>query len=653
MPAPRLVEFDLLPPQARKRFADATRRQGYPQPILADTRGGGAHPILWIALALFGLLIAVSTLTSRYGTIYGYAQSPAALFGYVLGFFMLLGGVVYAVVAVLRSRSLPFARGVYVFPTDLVDARTKTLRIIPLEECVDARPFSPTQLVLRFADGFWHAFPVFGPQAAHQALYAIGAARQAVQQAAERGDNNVRAGLDAFFDARMYDAWQSARPEEGLQTRPVPGWARFAWAVGIGGAVVLSIPTWLVRNLTSDNSAFAKARVSDTVSDYEGYLYGKGRHTDEVKTRFLPAAALRDAKQKKTVAAIKEYLDKYPHSLYDADAQQALKDAYAWELAQAKAKGTVTALREFLVAYPDCYLVGDARAAVHDVFQKTLADFQQKAANDDPAMMPFVTALLAYLEANDSPPIEVRFTRKNGESLAVADKLLLASQEDEPSVGGVATASGHFDAKHSAPRESAIVTSLQNGFVDVFPSDVLRLEQAPAKSTGKAALPTMDIAYEVGWSGTTYHGDKSSRDFVGIKIDFDVKMRVPNAPAAKRCPPTKPQPWEHPAPEAPGALCPLQFSLSVKPPEHFTVSYDELLPEFRTNAILGGPSDEQVYEVMAARAFDQLATKVMAVFFAHRPEHKAKPPPSNAAPSDDDSPDTDPTDTPDPSGTSL
>jgi hypothetical protein len=227
----------------------------------------------------------------------------------------------------------------------------------------------------------------------------------------------------------------------------------------------------------------------------------------------------------------------------------------------------------------------------------------------------------------------------------------VASQADDPSIGGVATASSHFDAAHSAPRENAIVTSLQNGFVRVFPTDVMTLKSTPAK----AATPTMDIAYEVGWSGTTYHGDKSARDFVGIKIDFNLEMHLPDAPQAKRCPPTPPRPWEHPAAEAPGALCPLAFELEVKPPQHFTVSYDELAPEFRTDAVLGGPSDDQVYEVMAAKAFDQLSTKVMAEFFQKKAGLGKVTGPNGAgsAGSDDDTSDTDAPDAPVPTGTSL
>ena len=60
----------------------------------------------------------------------------------------------------------------------------------------------------------------------------------------------------------------------------------------------------------------------------------------------------------------------------------------------------------------------------------------------------------------------------------------------------------------------------------------------------------------------------------------------------------------------PGETEKLEFDLGVQPPDHFTVDYQNPL-----YGIGGGPSEGRVYDVMAARAFDQLSDKMRRVFF--------------------------------------
>src|SRR5262249_14636492 len=138
---------------------------------------------------------------------------------------------------------------------------------------------------------------------------------------------------------------------------------------------------------------------------------------------------------------------------------------------------------------------------------------------------PFVESLLAYMEANDSPPMEVRFRRHTGKSLEVADKILA---EDE---GDVAAVSGHFDAQDSGPREKAVVEAMKKGFASVFPTDVLTFAQgADFNTITKATVvtkPTILVDYTVNWSGTQYVDKVENRRFVGVIIDFDVLMVVP------------------------------------------------------------------------------------------------------------------------------
>ena len=61
----------------------------------------------------------------------------------------------------------------------------------------------------------------------------------------------------------------------------------------------------------------------------------------------------------------------------------------------------------------------------------------------------------------------------------------------------------------------------------------------------------------------------------------------------------------------PGKACSLQLSLDVKPPQSFKVESSQFLDR----TAMSGSKDSLVYEVMAARAYDELSTKLTAAFF--------------------------------------
>jgi hypothetical protein len=122
-------------------------------------------------------------------------------------------------------------------------------------------------------------------------------------------------------------------------------------------------------------------------------------------------------------------------------------------------------------------------------------------------------------------------------------------------------------------------------------------------------VPTIDIRYRVGWAGDIYSESKGNREFVGIVLQFQVAMVVP------------------------GETNTFDFDLEIMPPETFTVNYTSSSPGF-LGASDDGPSEGRVYDVMAARAFEQLSSKLQSVFF--RPGFKPKSGKTGKAPSDDD-----------------
>lgn len=614
--AARIVDFNKLPKSVRERLIGCIAGNYSPRPILSE-RFSQAGTVGWIFLLILcgGLLLWL--VTAGFASAYSdfSVQHPAFLILYVGAVF--LG--VYAILSILRRAKLkallPFTPGRYLFPMDFIDARQRTLRLLPLTSLIDLQAvhhhtngvYSYTQFSLTFEGGGVETFTMSNKGMAEAALQNLRAQRVAIGEAVQNRQIDVIQALDPFFEVRIHDAWDNPAPEKGFEQGPIagemPAWLQKAALLALAPAIVLAPLVWFLRNRLSDDAMFDNAKDLNTESAFESYLYHGVRHADDVRQNYIWKAALADAKKDGTSEALRKFVRKYPDSPASNEVRTDTLPRLVFK--EAQEKGTVSALRELLKEFPGSVVDAEAKKAIHDLFVSTLTAFKPQASTADPKMLPFVERLLVYLEAKDSPDVKVSFRIIKSPSLAAADKILANSSgaaglPDIPGLGGagkVAAASSHFSEERSQKREAAIVTVLQQAFGTIFPSDVLNLEQGErrADATPKdamAAEPTIDIDYEVGWSGSTYSSEKSGREFVGIKIGFQAAMRLPGEPEKEA----------------------LRFKLAVEPPEHFTVNYSSPFID-RTLLESAGPSDTTVYEVMASRAFEQLSAKLRGVFF--------------------------------------
>lgn len=605
----RVVDFNQLPRASRERFIAALRAPGYAfggnGPVFSQASSTGAV-VGWILL----LLAAGGALLAFTKSHFGSPWEPRQSAGYLIAYAGLAFLCVLAVVGLIRrsivAKALPFTPGVYLFPLDLVVARSKDLVIRPLSTLLRLQPthhyrngfYSYTSFDLAFEGGFGVTFTVGGREIAERQLDALRYAQRQISEALERGDMNVLAALDPFMEARVQDFRPVAEP--GPVAAGLPAWTRFGWAIALGAGVVLGVPTWLVRNLLSDEAAYRDLRRYESTYSLEAYVSAGGRHADEVKTYLIPRAYLKKAKEEpkdKRVEAIEKFLKDYPNSTVEADARAALADALHGEFLS---RTTVSQLREFVKKWPSAADVPAARTKIHALYQKSLADFRAHANPNDKNVVPVVEALVGWMESHESPPLEVTFHRKNAPSLAAADKLISKGllDDDGPARGGNAQVSSHFTQTQAVTRETAVVRALEKGFRQVFPADILPLKRGDDAKEADGSAPAIVVDYEVGWSGTTYVGRDSGRRFVGIMVRFEVGVKVPNEPRS------------------------LAFAMRVEPPESFTVDYTKWDSSFRSamgksygTSPTGGPSDAQVYDVMALRAFDQLSTKMKNAFF--------------------------------------
>ena len=619
--AARLLDFNRFPRSSRERFIACLRGQSGPRPIFQNAGGGGAiagWSILGIA-AIVGLFFVVSM---GYGSIYEIKQSPGFLLPYAAAFFFFGLSVLGLIRRIRMGSVLPFTPGVYVFTLDVVVANSKDFEIYPMADLATLQPvhhyrngfYTHTAFHFHFVGGKSFSFSSNNKAYAESQLVGLRQSQQQLDDAIARKDVYGLAALDPFFEMRM-NGWQEVpQAPDNLMAGSIPRWMSLGWAVGLA-LTVLSVPVWFVRNLLSDEKAFAEMkRETDAKSsgpysysyidsyDWERYIYKGGRHAEEARNVWIPKLDLRKAQAEGKPEAIQDFLDKHPGSSVDAEAKTALADALHVEFTKAKDAKTVAALRDFAKKWPKAADAPTAKAEIHKLFEKTLADFRPQANKKDPTVLPFVENLIAYEEEHDSPPVAVRFRGHNSASLKAADKIL-ASEDD---TAGLAMVSDHFEVDDNQKREETMVAALGRAFATVFPADVLPLklgDPLPEKDKMPAtvSLPTIIVDYEVGWSGDTYVNKSESRRFVGIKISFDTLMQLPSYDKT------------------------MKFKLSVLPPDRFTVDYSTFSDPLYGSALAGtagggGPSDTAVYDVMALRAFDQLSTKMEQVFFREAPK---------------------------------
>ncbi|WP_437983184.1 hypothetical protein [Sorangium sp. So ce117] len=570
----RHVMFNALPDPVRDRLVRCLDGQGPPRPILSAPTNAGAGILGWSFLALAAAAVTLVLVCNHFGSLWSGVQGTGHLLGYAGSIFLLFVSTLMAIKRLRFKSTLPFRAGRYLLPADYVDATGPKLTMIPMSDLVNVGAvhhhtngvYSHSRITFSFQGNVSQSFDVRSQAEVQAKVGELEWSRQALRAAFASRDVQQLIALDPFFEVRRDDAWDRlvavdpphAAGGHAPRVGTMPSFLHPGFIAGASTlvAVILALPLWYVRNLLSDEAMFRTAKEVGSEFAYEGYIHSGRRHLDEVKTSLLPRAALTEAKR----------------------------------------EGSVTALRAVLKKYPGSVVEGETRAAVHELFSKTLADFRAQASTSDPVMLSFMEKLISYLEKSERSTVEVRFDPPSTDMLAKLDAVLQQkAQALRPRGAGVAPVAKHFDVEHSLPREAAIVNNLAAGFKRVFPTDILELKQGERLTDNAGAarvnpsVPTIYIHYDVGSSGTMYSGERSDRAFVGILVDFDGTMRIPGVRDA------------------------FDFKLKVMPPDEFTV-------EYTSTAGLGAnlasaPPDDRVYEVMALRAFDQLAGKLRSIFF--------------------------------------
>jgi hypothetical protein len=530
-----------------------------------DGVGGGVGFIVFAAfVGVTFFALYQNSMDGRYSTRWAASVGGLAFFTGLL--FVVFWSLIAAARRFVLKAALPFPPGMYLFVTDLVVAKGEELVLVPMGRMRDFRGvhhhynggYTHTALSFTFEGWGVAEFRVNGKHIADQILADLQAQTKAMSAAAQAKDLRRIRELDVFYDAfvsgdidRPGALGLAALANDGTSSGPkageVPKWFRFGWAVAAASAVAVAAPAWMIAAKAADAMQFSAALSSSSIYEMQDYLR-TGDEVDEAREQYVPIIVYREAVRRNSVQALRDYVRANPHSRFTTE----------------------------------------ARGLIHDTFVRVRARFDEQATSDNPQMTSFMTALLQYLEAHDSPPVQVRFRPPTSDALAAVDARLAADGGRRLQGRDVVPIAPHFTLATAGPRERAITTSLQNGFRVVFPNDVLTLEDGErimGASPESVTSPTIEVSYDVRPSGEFYQLRSGNRAFVGISVDFAVRMRLPDSANT------------------------FSFPLSVAPPERFQFSYET------SAGSAAGPSDGRVYSVMAGRAFDRLSAQMGGVFF--------------------------------------
>ncbi len=559
----RTIHFNALPEATRERLVKCLSGQGSPEAIIREPSSPGGSIFWWMVLGMLAASTLVFLVTVEIGELYGsmtIQDWPFAL-GYVAGFFVLFYSLLAVVRRVVIKRTYPFQTGRFLFPLDYIEANSELLKITPMRSLVDFQgvhhhtngSYTHTLLNFDFGGGHRQSFSIASKARATEILESLGNQQRMIRESVERQQYDAIAALDPLIEARLGKDWESLGPE----APPGPKGVGAHLAGRVPGVLRLASIPALLLGLAFGPAAWA----------------GRNLASDELR--------FEKAKDRDTEQDYQGYL--YMGWRHVDEVRDVLMPKAAFN--EAKAKGTVSAARDFLKSYPKAGYQKKARKHISKLYDNAYKEFKKQASTQNKALLPFMKEMLDYLEEHGTPDVAVRFRSPDEGALAEIDKTILGK-------GDVAPVSPYFTRERNERREEIIAVSLQRGFQSVFPEDILRLEKGEGlgKTSGKkVGEPTIEVRYKILPSEHIYKSDKNDRSFVGILVNFDVSMRIPKHKET------------------------LDFDLDVEPPERFTVSYSA--SSFLGPLDAGGPSDGQVYDVMAALAFEQLSTKMRTVFF--------------------------------------
>ena len=590
------IDFHALSRSVQERFAASVAARIDPAPIL-QSRVRSRAVLGWTTTSVIAALALAGFAARGFGNPWSgaafHGTTMLAVYVTLVAIFVL--GIVRVVLLRADAGSLPYPRGVYVFPMSVVDARDANIRVFMLAELKKVEGPDANNALHLEIEGETFVFPQESRTAAEAAL-----AR--VREAWERGrsikdTSDPRITLMFTLDPLQRPRMSAPLGPKGNLARKLPAWARYAWVIAPLAGIAFGPPLRTARNLGSDERMFAQVTARDDVSSYQAYLaHGEGRHRDEITRTLLPRAELKVAAAQGTVDAIDAFIAAHPNTAIEQEVQAARRVALLAELDTAKKSGTLGALQAFAKRHPDHHLEPEVRDAVHALFAPALEAFHNRQPPADPTVRAFLERLFAYSEGkaqagSTDTKVQLRFRRHPSKTMWKADKYV----SDHPwFIGEAAYPSRYFDVTHETARETALAATVGKALGEGFGASVFTFEQGPRIDDAVETLPTVTVP-------TVFitHGEEWPRTFAGnitkprgiwvdVTYDIDATFVIP------------------------GDAAPLTYHYEQRIP----VDKKVLEAEEASTQPAATPFEERLYDAMSDTAFADFATKYLATFVA-------------------------------------
>ncbi len=478
-----------LPIAVRRRFSECIAGRAAPRPLWSSP---AVANIPWKALLGAGLaiLVVMAVIDGDHWLDWPW------LAGWGAGGVALGWGLFGWLEARKLSAGLPFPAGTYVFATDCVEARNGKCFIRDLETLSDTRvrsvyegpKASAAELQLVFGRELV-SLRLAGKQTATQLKTRIDAARQQLLEAQAARDWNEIAALDPLYPARYGEDW--AQLCVSAVEKPISkawfGLSKPALAFGALAGLALAPALWYGSNLERDGAAYSQALSTNTVVAWKRYIgRAEAQHRQEALDKRLPAAAWKAAKNSGSIAEV-------------------------WK---------------FLASYGSSENADEARTFLHAMYVNAAS---AAAAKTSPTAQPQIQNLLEWLEANHSDTVELRFGQSSEAWLSTVDDLLEALRIAAGARFEIPPMAKAFSEDNGRHREDAIAALVREGFGNLFPRDLVRLERGGRFSASPRGFekPALAITCDPHPLASPVIDPARGRLYLSLGFHFEVSLVVP------------------------------------------------------------------------------------------------------------------------------
>jgi hypothetical protein len=522
------IPFFSLERSIQDRFIESTHGKEVPNPLLYQK--APQNP-LGRAFAIVALVVLASGLVFAwlgFGKLdHRWAIDPRwTLFVYCGLACLALLTLLRAILIWDRDASLPFLRGVFVYPVGVIDARSEVLVVHEFNDLVE-HSVAGAELRLRFKSGASFEFIDKDKARLEHVHASVVETQQRLSLPPAALSQREHVLLNPLMDTGFRNPFGSIKP----LLRETPAWGKFWILIALAIGLPMGVGIFQLRNVLSEKQLYVKARRLDSTAAYRNYLQ-RGGSRSEVTELLLPRAELRDARATQSVATLEDYLDAHPNSKIRSEIEAALRVQLLTELEKARDKESLSALHEFrdsvkhiAVIQPELEATEKSlfRIALGNYLSTTPASAEQQA---------FFTRLLEYTRTH-GPKVEVRFRRQVPTD--AIDRSEVQLKKSAYYAGPAALPSQYFSSKYAEPRESSIAKTLSERCAQAFPKDILTFELGPAledesNTTPTVQAPTLVITHRTELSGV-FLSRKPRGAFVGLSLQYKARLLIPGEAA--------------------------------------------------------------------------------------------------------------------------